>query len=137
MSRSNQATPVLNPQDMNAAFAAAFNSGKIANLLALYEPDAVLMDHAGNEMCGTEAIRNALEQLLQIRGTMISTNVYCVLQGDLALLRAHFVIDTTAPDGSTTQLVGHTSEIVRKQPGGSWLYVIDHPFGADLLHHAG
>ncbi|MBP1989724.1 hypothetical protein J2Z66_001322 [Paenibacillus eucommiae] len=26
-----------------------------------------------------------------------------------------------------------TSEVVRKQPDDSWLYIIDHPFGTDLL----
>ncbi|MFP3391635.1 YybH family protein [Brevibacillus sp. SIMBA_040] len=133
MLQSNQGNTVLNPQDMNAAFAAAFNSGQIENLLALYEPDAVLIDHNSNEMRGTEAIRQALEQLLQIKGTMISTNIYCILYGDLALLRAHFVIHGTGPDGRSSQFDGHTSEIVRKQPNGGWLYIVDHPFGADPL----
>ena len=33
---------VYNPAEMNRAFADAFNSGEIENLMALYEPAAVL-----------------------------------------------------------------------------------------------
>ncbi|WP_028612538.1 YybH family protein [Paenibacillus harenae] len=51
----------------------------------------------------------------------------------LALLRAHFILHYTAEDGSPIQIQGHTSEVVRKQPDGSWRYIIDHPFGSELL----
>ena len=34
--------PVLEPEQMNQAFADAYNSGDIENLMALYEPDAVI-----------------------------------------------------------------------------------------------
>lgn len=44
-------------------------------------------------------------------------------------MRAHFILDTLDADGSPIQLQGHTSEIVRRQSDGSWLYIVDHPFG--------
>ncbi|WP_233531607.1 YybH family protein [Paenibacillus alkalitolerans] len=49
------------------------------------------------------------------------------------MMRAHFILGFTDADGNPIQLQGHTSEIVRKQPDGSWKYIVDHPFGSDLL----
>lgn len=133
MAHSTPQSPVRNPEEMNAAFAAAYNSGDIANLLALYEPEGILISPRGGREQGVDRIRATLEDLLRLQGTMISKNVYCIPFENIALLRAHFILHATNPDGSPMQLEGHTSEIVRKQPDGSWLYIVDHPFGADKL----
>jgi ketosteroid isomerase-like protein len=62
---------------------------------------------------------------------MTSTNVYCMRVGDLALLQGEWAFVGTAPDGSPVELAGRSAEVVRRQPDGSWRYVIDHPFGSD------
>ncbi|MGF9905342.1 YybH family protein [Brevibacillus porteri] len=131
MPSSERSQPVINPEDMNSAFAKAFNSGDIMNLLALYEPQAILITQDNEQSQGIEPIRKTLEQLLQVQGKMVSTNVFCVPFENIALLRAHFIIHTTDDAGNAMKIEGHTSEIVRKQPDGSWLYVVDHPFGAN------
>ena len=64
---------------------------------------------------------------------MVSTNIYCIPFENIALLRGHFVLQIENPDGVPTEIQGHTSEIVRQQSDGSWLYIVDHPFGADEL----
>jgi uncharacterized protein (TIGR02246 family) len=116
---------------MNAAFGAAVTSGDIEQLLALYEPDALLAPQPGVRARGREEIRAALEELLALRGTMESHNVYCMEAGDLALLQGEWVLRGTAPDGTPLELSSRTAEIVRRQPDGSWLYVVDHAFGSD------
>ncbi|MBY0087823.1 DUF4440 domain-containing protein [Brevibacillus brevis] len=128
---SHRNQPVKNPEDMNPAFAEAFNTSDINNLLALYEPQAILITQDNEQSHGVESIRATLEQLLQVQGTMVSENVFCIPFENIALLRAHFIIHTTDDAGNAMKIEGHTSEIVRKQPDGSWLYVIDHPFGAN------
>ena len=55
------------------------------------------------------------------------------MQGDIALLRAEVHLVGTAPDGIRVEINNHTAEVVRRQPDGSWLYTIDHPYGADPL----
>ena len=121
---------VTSPEHMNAAFADAFNSRSIANLLQLYDPDAVLRtDGDRTDLTGLAAIENALAQLLQVPGRMISRNHFCIVHGDLALLRADWAL--TADDGATVAS-GSSAELVRKQADGRWLYVIDHAVGASL-----
>ena len=121
---------VTAPERMNAAFAQAFNSREIDNLLGLYEPDAVLRtDGSGNDLKGLAAISQALAQLLQAPGTMASRNHFCIVHGDLALLRADW--ELVADDG-TRVVAGSSAELIRRQVDGRWLYVIDHAMGASL-----
>jgi len=124
---------VMNPEDMNATFAEAYNSGDIDKLLALYEPDGILVNPTGGHDQGIEQIRKTLEELLRLQGSMISKNIYCIPFENIALLRARFVLQTVGKDGNPIQIVGQTSEVVRKQQDGSWLYIVDHPYGAELL----
>jgi len=123
--------PVHEPDEMNAAFAAAYNSGDIEQLLALYEPDAILAPQPGLRAVGLEAIREALLGLLGLGGTMRSENLYCLRSGDIALLQGSWTLSTADREGEPVELASRTAEVVRRQPDGSWLYVADHAFGSD------
>lgn len=122
---------IIRPQDMNPAFGDAVNSGDVERVLALYEPEALLAPQPGERASGLEEIRAALETLLSLRGKMTSRNVLCMQVGELALLQGEWHLNGTAPDGSPLELSSRTAEIVRRQPDGTWLYVIDHAFGTD------
>jgi len=114
---------VTEPQAMNETFAHAFNGRSIEALLALYEPDAIHVDPGGRAAGGTAAIAAALRGLLQLPGRMTSRNNFCIVRDDIALLRADWRI--TGEDGAVVA-ENSTAEIVRRQPDGRWLYVIDH-----------
>ena len=122
---------VKEPQQMNAAFAAAYNSGDIEKLMALYEPNAILAPQPGQRAIGLSAIRDALLGFLRLNGTMQSENVYCMHTGDIALLQASWKLSAVGPDGKPFELSSRTAEVVRQQPDGSWLYVADHAFAND------
>lgn len=122
---------VYKPAEMNSAFAEAFNSGNIDDLLALYETNAVLVPRPGQVIEGLEAIRVALQELLELKGHMRSENQYALVQGDIALLRARVHLTGSGPDGNQIEINNNTAEVVRRQRDGSWLYIIDHPYGAD------
>lgn len=121
---------VTEPAQMNEAFAQAFNSRNIDNLLALYEVDAVLrVDGSERSLIGLDAIASGLQRLLQSPGTMTSRNNFCVQHSDVALLRADWEMRTQ--DGSIVAS-GSSVELVRRQSDGTWRYVIDHAVGAAL-----
>ena len=54
-----------------------------------------------------------------------------VLVDDIALLSNEYTLEGTGEDGKPFTLTGKTSEVVRRQPDGRWLYIIDHPSGAE------
>jgi len=122
--------PVMHPAAMNGAFAQALNSGKLENLLALYEDDALLCtDDASRIITGKADIARTLKPLLDLRGTMTSRNVYCLIHGDIALLRADWHIED---DAGHRIAAGSSAEVCRRQPDGTWRYLIDHAVGASL-----
>jgi uncharacterized protein (TIGR02246 family) len=112
------------PADINAAFAAGYNGRDVDALLALYEPDAVVTNPDGSIAAGTDAIRAHLTQLLEVGGSMTSLNRYAIPNDDLALIGADWAIAFT--DGRAT-VSGRSAEVVRRQPDGTWRYVLDHP----------
>lgn len=121
---------VTEPAAMNETFARAVNSRELANVLALYEKEAVLLvDGSGREARGKADLASELSNLLAMPGTMRSKNNFCVEHGDLALLRADWMV--LGADGAVIA-TGSTAEIVRRQADGRWLYVVDHAAGAGL-----
>lgn len=121
---------VHDPQKMHAAFAEAFNAGKIEDLIALYEPDALLVPQPGQQVTGLSAIREALVVFLDLKGRMQIETLSCFQTGDLALLQASWRLVATGPDNQPIEFFSHTAEVVRKQTDGSWLYVLDNAFAA-------
>lgn len=122
---------VESPEQMNTVFAEAFNSKQVENLMLLYQPDAVLVRLDGSIAQGSEQIRDELTHLLKIGIRAVGDNQFAITHGDIALLRANFTITAVNETGQEVQIKGSSSEVVRRQPDGSWLYVVDHPFGAN------
>ncbi len=122
---------VLEPHKMNPTFARAFNSGRVENLLSLYESAGQLVRQDGQVDVGLSAIRANLQAFMGLGGTMTSENIYAYQSGDIALLRAKWRLTTIDREGKPLELEGHTTEIVRCQSDGRWLYLVDHPFGAE------
>ncbi|MEQ8232259.1 MAG: SgcJ/EcaC family oxidoreductase [Gammaproteobacteria bacterium] len=113
-----------------ADFARCFNAGDVEGLLDLYEPDAVFVTGPGEHVSGREAIREALQGFLDTGGRIAFKTRHAVQQGDIALLSNEYTLEGTDADGKPFTLTGKTSEVLRRQPDGRWLYIIDHPTGA-------
>ena len=124
--------PLIRPEEMHQRFAEAFNSGRVESILALYEPGAVLAGSPGEQPAtGLAAIEETFERLLALQGRMTIETTFCLQAGDVALLRGKWHLTGNGPDGAPLEVEGNSVEVVQRQPDGRWLYLIDHPFGAD------
>jgi len=119
------------PEEVDQLFVQAFSAGDLGALVALYEPDAVLVPQRGQVVTGREAIREALQGFLTLCGKFHLEVKSVVGTGDLALVRSDWSLVGTAPGGCLVNLSGRASEVVRRQPDGTWLYIIDNPFATD------
>ena len=119
------------PEEVDQLFAQAFSAGDLEALVALYEPDAVLVPQPGNSVAGRDAIREALKGFLSLCGEFRMEVKGVVPAGDIALVRSDWSLRGTAPGGCPVDLAGRGVEVVRRQPDGSWRYVIDNPFGGN------
>ena len=116
------------PADMHRLFADAFNAHDLDALVALYEPEAVLVPQAGQRATGRDAIREALAGFLASFETIELTTRGIVQQREIALLYPEFRLRGTGEDGEPVTPEGNGTEVVRRQAYGTWLFVIDDPF---------
>ena len=120
--------PAYNPAEIHTLFRHAFNLGDVEALIALYEPNAVLVVD-GKELIGRESIRKVLESVLVCRGRMtLETRAVVESQQGLAVLHGGWVIEPPTGMGADIATRGLSTEVVRKQPDGTWLFVIDNPY---------
>jgi len=103
----------------------AFNRGDVDALARLYEIDALLVI-GGQRMEGREAIRQAYRDVLARGGRMkLETRSIIESPAGIAVLHGEWSIE---PDRR-----GLSTEIVRKQPDGTWLFAIDIPQTSSLV----
>ncbi|WP_433057442.1 YybH family protein [Dactylosporangium sp. CS-033363] len=105
------------PEDLSRLFVERANAGDAAGLAALYEPDAVLAYPPGGTTVGRAAIEAVCAEMLKhVPHFEVEEALPTIHHGDLALT-------STKPKDGT----GGRVQVVRRQPDGTWLRVIDRP----------
>ena len=104
----------LQPEDLDRLFLERANAGDVDGVVALYEPGAVLAFPPGQPAIGTEAIRRAYAELLASPPRFAGVIRPAIRNGDIAIT-------------STTRAGNATVEVARRQPDGTWLWMIDQP----------
>ncbi|CAL9390719.1 hypothetical protein SUDANB6_01252 [Streptomyces sp. enrichment culture] len=107
----------MKPEDLTRLFVERANAGDAAGLAALYEEEAVMAYPPGSVTAGRQAIRELFEKMLagapRFEPEQPLPTLVC---GDIALT------STPPRDGA-----GARAQVVRRQPDGSWLRLIDQP----------
>ncbi|MFD6071945.1 MULTISPECIES: YybH family protein [Amycolatopsis] len=104
------------PNDLGKLFIERGNAGDVDGLVALYEPDAVLAFPPGTIATGHAEIRKVYEEFVAAAPELLPGRQHpALVGGDLALT------------ASTLTTGEATIEVARRQPDGSWLWVLDQP----------
>jgi len=125
--------PAHKPEECDILIDQALKNRDLDAAVALYEPNATLVLDAGEVAIGKAAIREALKGFLAFDEVRFTREISAIQSGDgdLAMLRGAWRATSTGPDGKSVTVTGNNVEVVRRQPDGTWLFVIDHPRGAD------
>jgi uncharacterized protein (TIGR02246 family) len=119
------------PSQLHELFEDYFNAQDVEALLSLYEPTATLVPSPGSPVNGHAAIREAIQGFLS-RGGQMKIAIKEVFQaGDIALLLSRWTINRTDPVDTSIERTGQTSDVARRQSDGTWLLVIDNPYGGE------
>lgn len=106
--------PANEPNDLERFFVECANAGDVEGLVALYEPNAIVVNGDGEAAIGLDQIREFfirfLEECPQLEA---GKQAPALCSGDLALTSSRF------GNGDIT------AEIARRQADGSWLWVVD------------
>jgi uncharacterized protein (TIGR02246 family) len=111
--------------DIHRSVEDAFNAGDTDALVDLYEEDAAMATPDGTFVKGRDAIRGQWSGFVALGGNIQMTTRYAVVVGDTALLSNDWLFS-----GAGLELSSRTAEVARRQPDGTWKYVIDHPYSA-------
>lgn len=117
------------PAEVHRLFTEAFLAQDLDRLLSLFEPGATLVPQPGQPVSGAAAICQALAEFLALKGEFTMEPAQVIQTEEIALVCSRWRLVGTAADGSRVELVGQTSDVVRRQSDGRWLLVIDSPFG--------
>ncbi|MEV0032578.1 nuclear transport factor 2 family protein [Nocardia sp. NPDC050793] len=114
------------PEELGPLFMKNLAAGDLEGLVSLYEPEATFVPAPGVVVYGTEAIRDSLRGYIEggARISLALRKIHTV--GDVAVLSSSATATGLAPGGEV--LTTTTTEVVRRQPDGRWLYVVDDPF---------
>ena len=112
--------PATSPEQLSQLFSQAIGRGDLEAVMALYEPGAVFLTQSGDLRSGTDAIRQEMAPLADMKPDFKINVDNVVSTGDIALM-----YDTWSV--SNPQSSGRAIEVARRQPDGTWLYVVDDP----------
>ena len=127
MSQSENREQAKQPEDLDRFFLERANAGDVEGVVALYEPDAVLVGPGKQIISGTLALRQAYTQLFASKPTFAAEIQAAIRNGNLALTSTQFTISSVDSDGKPITIKTATTEVARRQPNGTWLWVIDKP----------
>lgn len=125
--------PARTPDEVHELFRQAFNDRDLEALMALYEPDAVLVAQPGQIASGTDQIREALAGFLALNGPILMTHLATVAGPDSAIAYGRWTVEGTGPDGGSVTVGGTTSDVIRRDPDGIWRFAIDNPFADAII----
>jgi ketosteroid isomerase-like protein len=108
------------PEDLHKLFLDGVNDKDVDALLALYEPDSVTLGLDGARLADEAALRAMLTGFVGMVDRLDGGTRKVVAHGDYALMSATF----TANGGAVS---GVTGEVARRQPDGTWRFLIDDP----------
>jgi len=126
--------PANRPEDCDRLIVEAVEKGDIETSVALYEPEAVLFTEPDHFIKGLDAIRKQNQKGIDAKTKFIIHDIKTTMSGDgtIALTRMKITtIDTDLKTGKEVRNLVNTEEVCRKQPDGTWRFIIDDPFGGN------
>lgn len=112
----------------------AFHEGDIDGIMRTYEPGAVVVGEPGAPVSGIPALRTMFAGFIAAKAHFTFLGHEVIEAGDIALHLTPWRMAGVAPDGTALGASGLSVAVLRRQPDGGWLMVIDDPYGDALLN---
>ncbi len=106
------------PEQLSALFAEAIQAGDLDAVMACYEPEAARTSSAAELNAGHDAIRQSMSQFVPMKPDLKIDVERVISAGDVALIHGQWSRTTPA------QMSGRYVDVTRRQPDGTWLFVI-------------
>jgi ketosteroid isomerase-like protein len=116
---------------------AAFQAGDLDAVMGTYEPGAAVAFEPGRPVSDPVVMRETFAAWMALSPRFDYSGHEVLIAGDLAVHVAPWTMRGRGPDGSRIEQRGLSVAVLRRQPSGDWLMVIDNPHGQRLMENAG
>ena len=121
--------PANSPEEVAKGIGQGIDNADLDEVMALYEPNACLVPQPGQVLQGTAAIREGIAGFIALKPTMTGESRTVVQADDLAIVYTRWTLSGTTANGDAVNMNGQSTDVMRRQDDGTWLCVIDNPFG--------
>lgn len=120
---------IMEPMERIKYFFDSVNKKDGEAALSCFEPNAVLsLAPNGEAALGHSEIEEALVGFLAMTMTLGDTKEVRSPDGQIALTSLNWSAEGSDDDGNPITMTGQSTEVLRRQPDGNWLMVIDSPW---------
>lgn len=114
--------PAKSPEEICRLFQQYMAEGDIDSLLSVYDSEAVILNQSGEVKKGKEGLREQLAPLAIEKANFDFSIKQVIQSGDIALMHTEWKVS------SPQQLSVYAIEVARRQPDGTWRWLIGDPF---------
>jgi ketosteroid isomerase-like protein len=118
------------PEQLHQLFLARANSRDREGMMELYATECAGGDLEANVLPDRAAVAEFVGGFLDVVRELTATTRKCLVSGDIALLSSDWHAVVEPQEGQVVEAHGRSAEVARRQPDGSWRFVIDDPIFA-------
>jgi len=109
------------PEEICRLFQQFMAAGDIESLLSLYDEEAVILGRSREVQRGDQGLRQQLVPMAAAKINFTFRIDQVVQSGDIALMHTYWT-------ASSEPMAEHAVEVARRQPDGTWRWLIGDPF---------
>jgi ketosteroid isomerase-like protein len=114
--------PAKSPEEICHLFKQAMGKGDIDAVMSVYDPEATFLNKEREVAGGSEALRRQLEPIAAAKTRFDFRIKQVVEAADIALMHTEWNVFGPEP------MQVHAIEVARRQPDGTWRWLIGDPF---------
>jgi ketosteroid isomerase-like protein len=114
--------PAKSPEEICRLFQKHMADGDLDSLLSLYDPQAVFLTESAEVKSDAQALRQEFAPLAAAKARFDYEIKQIIQSGDIALMHTQWKV--SSPEERTVYAI----EVARRQPDGSWRWLIGDPF---------
>ena len=122
---------MMTPEEVLNLVTEGINAGDLNSLMTLYEPLACFASQPGQLATSPDGIRESLLSFIDMHGKLDLKVKRVLRASNLALVTTEWSFSGTGSDGKHVEISAKSADVLRQQPDGTWLFVIDNPWGTD------
>jgi len=112
----------------------AFQNKDIDEVMACYEPKAVIVFEPESPISDTKVLREMFTGMSMVNPLFTYSGHEVFITGNIATHIAPWKMTAKAPDGTVIKQSGLSIAVLRKQEDGKWLMILDNPHGSFLMN---